>query len=264
MRTRLIAFLLAFTAPTLAWSQIAPPPPPPPSQPVAPWGTVPPPPPPDAAQPQLAPQPQYAPQQPPQFAQQPQFAPQPPYAQQVQGVPVRFTPALADDDFTVTVMSAAGEQRCHAPCSLPLPPGPVRVSVRGEASYEQDVFIPPQPTMIRIRRFRATRLVWALGGLGAGLAISVAGMAVSSSASSCYSSSCDSDSSAGTMMLLLGSALAVTAATTGFTTMGGNRLDVAPDFGLYVRADARGPRFAGFGLSPLREGGAAAGAAITF
>ncbi|MFO0645797.1 MAG: hypothetical protein U0326_06135 [Polyangiales bacterium] len=259
MQTRLIAFLLAFAAPTLAWSQVAPPPPPPPpSQPVAPWATVPPPPPPDATPPQYAPQqPQFAPQQPPQYApQQPQYAPQ------VQGVPVRFTPALTDDDFTVTVMSAAGEQRCHAPCSLPLPPGPVHVSVRGEASYEQDVFIPPQPTMIRIRRFRAGRLVWALSGLGAGLAFSIAGMAISSNASSCYSSSCDSDSSTGTMMLLLGSALAVTAATTGFSTMGGNRLDVAPDYGLYARA--RGPRFAGFGLSPLREGGASAGAAITF
>ncbi len=264
MLIRSVPFLLALATPSLAWAQVAPPPPPP-SQPVAPWATQPPPPPPDAAYaPQAQPPPQYA---------QPQYAPQyaPPYAQpqyaqpqQAQGVPVRFSPALVDDDFTVTVVSAAGEQRCRAPCALSLPPGLARMSVHGAASYEQEVFIPPQPTMIRIRRFRVGRLVWALGGLGAGLAVSVAGMAMSSSAADCASRSCDGDSLTGTTLLLLGSALAVTAATTGFTTMGRSHLDVAPDFGIYARSDTRGPRFAGFGLTPLREGGATAGAAITF
>jgi hypothetical protein len=247
--TRSIALLIALAAPAVASAQVAAAPPsvavtaqvelPPPPPPASPWGALPPPPPADAA-------PVYV------------VAPQP------QGVPVRFVAGLTDDEFTVTVRSAAGEQQCHAPCGLMLPVGAAQVRVEGAQRYEQEVFIPPQPTLIRIRRFRAGRMIWGLSGLGVGLAMSVAGVAISSNASTCYTYPCDGPSQGtGTALLLLGSALAVTASTTGFTTMGRNRLEVAPDFGQYARAPSRGPRFAGFGIAPL-NGGAVAGASVTF
>jgi hypothetical protein len=115
---------------------------------------------------------------------------------------------------------------------------------------------------VRIRRYRSERMIWGAAGTGVGVALLVAGLVMSSDCdrSARFSTSCES-SSASSGLMILGSALAITAATTGFTTMGSNGLVAAADFNVY--AQRRGPRFAGLGAAPT-SGGALLGATITF
>lgn len=228
-------FALALAAPSLAWSQ-----------PVAPWGAPPP-----------------AAPTPPTYAPQPGYAPQPVYPPQAlpTGVPVRFVPNLSGDRFTVTVATPAGPQQCQAPCVMALPMGEHTVSVTGEAEYTDTISVEPYPLHVRIRRYRSERMIWGAAGTGVGVALLIAGLAmVEECTPGAFTTVCER-SSASNGLMILGSALAITAATTGFTTMGSNSLVATADFNVY--AQRRGPRLAGLGAAPA-SGGALLGATISF
>ena len=221
-------FALALTAPSLAWSQ-----------PVAPWGA------------------------PPAAAPPPGYAPQPAYPPQAlpTGVPVRFVPNLMGDRFTVSVATPAGPQQCQAPCVMALPMGEHTVSVTGEAEYTDTITVEPYPLHVRIRRYRSERMIWGAAGTGVGVALLIAGLAmVEEGTPGAFTTTCER-SSASNGLMILGSALAITAATTGFTTMGSNSLVATADFNVY--AQRRGPRLAGLGAAPA-SGGALLGATISF
>jgi len=223
--SRSLLALSLTAAPSLAWSQ-----------PVAPWGA-----PPVAAP--TPPQPGY-----------------PPYTLSA-GIPVRFVPNLAGDSFTVSVSTPAGPQQCQAPCVLSLPMGEHTVSVSGEAEYTDTISVQPYPLHVRIRRYRSERMIWGAAGTGVGVALLIAGLAMSEACTSVgFSTTCERPL-ASNGLSILGSALAITAATTGFTTMGSNSFVVTADYNVY--AQRRGPRLAGLGAAPT-SGGALLGATISF
>jgi hypothetical protein len=204
-------------------------------QPVAPWGAVAPPAPLPAAAPTYAPQPLY---------------PTPAYAP---GLPVRFVPNSMGDRLTVSVTTPAGPQQCEAPCVMSLLPGEHTVTISGDVEYTDTITVVGNPLHVRIRRYRSERMIWGVAGTGVGAALFVAGLAMSGDCTTLSFSTVCERSSAANGLMIVGSTLAIVAATTGFTTMGSNSLAVTTDYNLYVRA--RGPRFAGVGASPMAGGG---------
>ena len=75
--------------------------------------------------------------------------------------PVSFVPENTDNAYVVT--TATG-QSCTTPCTLPLPPGDIPVSVSGPGSrmFQCNVAIPPVPSQVTVQHFTTSRLV---GGL---------------------------------------------------------------------------------------------------
>lgn len=217
-------------------------------QPAAPWGAP-------APQASVAPSPVapvgYAPTYAPTYAPPPE-----------QGVPVRFIPYLMGDRFTVTISTPAGPRQCQVPCALSLPPGEYAVAVAGDAEFNDSVTVPGYPLQVRVRRYRRERMIWGVAGTGLGGALLIGGLAMAGA--------CDGSSSSGgrcevsaapAWLITIGSALAIVAATTGFTTMGSNSLVPTADYALYARR--QGPRLVGLGAAPA-AGGAGLGATLSF
>ncbi len=213
-------------------------------QPTAPWGAP-------------APQAPAAPSPVAPVAYTPTYAPPP-----EQGVPVRFLPYLMGDRFTLTIATPAGPRQCEVPCALSLPPGEYAVAVAGDAEFNDSVAVPGYPLQVRVRRYRRERMIWGVAGTGLGGALLIGGLAMAGACDGSSSSSGRCEVSAAPAWLItIGSALAVVAATTGFTTMGSNSLVPTADYALYARR--QGPRLVGLGAAPA-AGGAGLGATLSF
>jgi hypothetical protein len=86
-----------------------------------------------------------------------------------QTVPIQFVAQRRKDDYWV----AAGGQKCHAPCTLQLVPGPETISAAGSGQITASILVPPQPGTVRLHHNRP-RLV-------AGIVLLTTGAAIASS-----------------------------------------------------------------------------------
>src|SRR5581483_4678502 len=152
----IVAFATACLAPAVAFAQVLAPEEAQVPAPVqAPWGTA-----------NGVPVAPAEPTAPPWVASTPPFA-MPPQGPPPGTVPLRFVRSEGGDDFDVAV----GEQRCHVPCTLYLPPGHVRVLVSRDRGYLADWDVPAGPSVVVVHGFHPGRMVTGVLGLvGGGLA----------------------------------------------------------------------------------------------
>jgi len=89
---------------------------------------------------------------------------------------VRFEAQRADDSFSVSVDGGAA---CKTPCDLAVPPGRHRVSVEGDASYQEELDFPAQASVVKVGKRRAGRTALGVVGLSVGIPVGVVGALVS-------------------------------------------------------------------------------------